>query len=246
MSLFRIGATIRTARKLRRRETRTVRRAKDHQNGYAGRYVAVDPRIGHKIIAHGPKSNRVAAEARRAGVEVPVIIYVPEKDTASLYWMPIRDYPFIAVNPYAEEQSEVVRLGGPRARPYLWLRITNPAARHAMIVSAAMRMNQRFSILFPKQSYGLRLPRKPTRSVRGRSSPCASSISRCTQQSGSEMIKAEPRPVGGPASAPMAGQHSGGVPAEPYPLANLPTAIEMGLNARGRRKATVEVANSDH
>ncbi len=62
-----------------------VRKVKEHRGSYAGQYVALDPSTGNKIIAHGPKSNRVAAEARRAGVEVPMIIYVPEKDTACLY-----------------------------------------------------------------------------------------------------------------------------------------------------------------
>jgi len=52
--------------------------------------------------------------------------------------MPIRDYPFIAVDPYAREPSKVVQLGGPRARPYLWLRIRNPTTRDAMIVPAAV------------------------------------------------------------------------------------------------------------
>ena len=62
-----------------------ARKAKEHQSSYAGQYVALDPATGNKIIAHGPKSNCVAAEARRAGVEVPMIVYVPERDTACLY-----------------------------------------------------------------------------------------------------------------------------------------------------------------
>jgi|GEM_PF-409431 len=52
--------------------------------------------------------------------------------------MPIRDYPFITVDPYTREPSKVVQFGGPRARPYLWLRIRNPATHDAMIVSAAV------------------------------------------------------------------------------------------------------------
>jgi len=62
-----------------------TRRVKERQVDYAGQYVAFDPTAGNRIIAHGRKSNRVAAEARRAGIEVPVIVYVPEKDTTSLY-----------------------------------------------------------------------------------------------------------------------------------------------------------------
>ena len=52
--------------------------------------------------------------------------------------MPIRDYPFITVDPYAEKQSDLVYRAGPHARPYLWLKTANPATGHAMIVSAAV------------------------------------------------------------------------------------------------------------
>jgi predicted aspartyl protease len=52
--------------------------------------------------------------------------------------MPISDYPFITVNPNAVEPSELVYLGGPNARPYLWVRIANPATGQAMIVPAAV------------------------------------------------------------------------------------------------------------
>jgi hypothetical protein len=63
----------------------TARQVKDRHGSYAGQYVALDPASGNKIIAHGPRSNCVAAKARRAGVEVPVIIYVPKRDSAYLY-----------------------------------------------------------------------------------------------------------------------------------------------------------------
>jgi hypothetical protein len=52
--------------------------------------------------------------------------------------MPIPDYPFITVNPEADDSRELVYVGGPNARPYLWVRITNPAAHQAMIVPAAI------------------------------------------------------------------------------------------------------------
>jgi hypothetical protein len=63
----------------------TSLKSNGHKGTYEGQYVALDPATGDKVIAHGPKSNRVAAEARRAGVEVPMIIYVPKRDTACLY-----------------------------------------------------------------------------------------------------------------------------------------------------------------
>lgn len=82
--------------------------------------------------------------------------------------MPIRDYPFITVNPYAESQSEVVYLGGPHARPYLWLRITNPATGHAMIVSAAVDTGAD-AIVIPAtdaETLGHNLEATPSRSIR--------------------------------------------------------------------------------
>jgi predicted aspartyl protease len=50
--------------------------------------------------------------------------------------MPIRDYPFITVNPQSDDPRELVYIGGPNARPYLWLRIANPATDQAIIVPA--------------------------------------------------------------------------------------------------------------
>jgi putative transposase len=50
-------------------------------------------------------------------------------------------------------------------------------------------------------------------------------------------------PVGGPASAPMAGRRSGCVPAEPYPSTGKFRVIEVGPDARDLPKTTVEVGN---
>ncbi len=72
-------------KKLRERGMETARKSNGRKGTYEGQYVALDPATGDKVIAHGSQSNRVAAEARRAGVEVPVIIYVPQRDTAYLY-----------------------------------------------------------------------------------------------------------------------------------------------------------------
>ena len=53
-------------------------------------------------------------------------------------------------------------------------------------------------------------------------------------------------PEGGPASAPMAGQRSGCVPAEPYPLADENKVIEEQRKARGSAKIIVEVGNPNN
>jgi hypothetical protein len=50
-------------------------------------------------------------------------------------------------------------------------------------------------------------------------------------------------PRGGPASAPMVGQRSGCVPAEPYPLADHSRIIERQRKARDSEKIIVEVGN---
>lgn len=50
----------------------------------------------------------------------------------------------------------------------------------------------------------------------------------------------------GPASAPMADQRSGCVPAEPYPLAGPFRVTEARPNARGSQKVTVEVGNPNN
>jgi len=47
----------------------------------------------------------------------------------------------------------------------------------------------------------------------------------------------------GPASAPMAGQRSGCVPAEPYPPAGSLRVVEAGSDARGFQQKVVEVGN---
>jgi len=52
--------------------------------------------------------------------------------------------------------------------------------------------------------------------------------------------------AGGPASASMADQRSGCVPAEPYPLAGSLTVTEARPNARGFSKITVEVGNPNN
>jgi len=53
-------------------------------------------------------------------------------------------------------------------------------------------------------------------------------------------------PGGGPASAPMVGQRSGCVPAEPYPLADGHRVIERQRKARDSEKIVVEVGNPNN
>lgn len=57
---------------------------KKPKQSLAGKYVALDPADASKFIAVGTRSDAVARRARRAGVEVPIIIYVP-KVKSNLY-----------------------------------------------------------------------------------------------------------------------------------------------------------------
>lgn len=52
---------------------------------YAGKYVTFDPATGKKIIASSSNPSTVIKKARRRGVDVPAIVFVPNKDTTCLY-----------------------------------------------------------------------------------------------------------------------------------------------------------------
>lgn len=52
---------------------------------YEGKYVAFDPGAGKKIIASGHDAGAVVARARRLGVKVPAVIFVPRRDEPLIY-----------------------------------------------------------------------------------------------------------------------------------------------------------------
>lgn len=52
---------------------------------YEGKYVAFDPSLGTKIIASGENAGAVVARARKLGVEVPAVIFVPRRDEPLIY-----------------------------------------------------------------------------------------------------------------------------------------------------------------
>jgi hypothetical protein len=47
---------------------------------YEGKYVALDPAVGRKVIASGRNAGAVVARARKLGVQVPAIMFVPRRD----------------------------------------------------------------------------------------------------------------------------------------------------------------------
>lgn len=49
---------------------------------YQGRYVALNPSKGNKIIASGRDPGAVIRKARKKGVSVPAIVFVPREDVA--------------------------------------------------------------------------------------------------------------------------------------------------------------------
>lgn len=52
---------------------------------YEGKYVAFDPCTGPKVIASGKNAGAVVARARKRGVEVPAIVFVPRSDEPSIF-----------------------------------------------------------------------------------------------------------------------------------------------------------------
>jgi hypothetical protein len=52
---------------------------------YGGKYVAFDPAVGQKAIASGRNAGAVVARARKLGVEVPAIMFVPKRDEPMIY-----------------------------------------------------------------------------------------------------------------------------------------------------------------
>jgi hypothetical protein len=52
---------------------------------YEGKYVAFDPAAGKKVIASGRSAGNVVARARKRGVVVPAIFFVPRRDEPLIY-----------------------------------------------------------------------------------------------------------------------------------------------------------------
>jgi len=55
------------------------------EHKYQGRYVAFNPSEGKEIIASGRDPGAVIRKARKKGVSVPAIVFVPKKDVAYIY-----------------------------------------------------------------------------------------------------------------------------------------------------------------
>jgi|GEM_PF-1635383 hypothetical protein len=52
---------------------------------YEGRYVAFDPAAGKKVVASGRNAGAVVARARKLGVKVPAIVFVPKSNESLVY-----------------------------------------------------------------------------------------------------------------------------------------------------------------
>jgi hypothetical protein len=55
------------------------------QAGYEGQYVAFDPAKGRKIIASDCDAGVVIDKARKLGVAVPAVVFVPRRDVTYIY-----------------------------------------------------------------------------------------------------------------------------------------------------------------
>jgi len=52
---------------------------------YQGKYVALDPSKHKGVIASGRNPGAVIEKARKFGVDVPAIVFVPREDVAYIY-----------------------------------------------------------------------------------------------------------------------------------------------------------------
>ena len=52
---------------------------------YSGQYVATKTFIDKEIIAHGDDLVKVTNEAKKQGIETPVVFYVPKENIAQIY-----------------------------------------------------------------------------------------------------------------------------------------------------------------
>lgn len=53
--------------------------------GLEGQYVATPSFSDNTVIAHGPDPAGVIAQSHKQGVDDPVVVYVPEKDSIHIY-----------------------------------------------------------------------------------------------------------------------------------------------------------------
>jgi len=69
------------------KSTRATRatRALVTDSRYEGQYVAFDPAKGRKIIAHDRNAGAVIDKARKLGVAVPAVVFVPRNDITYIY-----------------------------------------------------------------------------------------------------------------------------------------------------------------
>jgi len=52
---------------------------------YEGKYVAFDSSKGRKIIASDRNPGKLIDKARKMGIDVPLIVFVPKGNTAYIY-----------------------------------------------------------------------------------------------------------------------------------------------------------------
>ncbi len=56
-----------------------------HGQEYSGQWVALD---GEELLSHGPDARKVRDEARAKGVQIPLMVHVPdEPDLPSAFWV---------------------------------------------------------------------------------------------------------------------------------------------------------------
>lgn len=52
---------------------------------YSGQYVATKSFLDKDVIAHGSNPSKVLQAAKKLGIKLPVVFYIPENDVVHIY-----------------------------------------------------------------------------------------------------------------------------------------------------------------
>jgi Family of unknown function (DUF5678) len=73
---------------------------------YGGQYVTVKSFASKIVVTHGKNAKDVFARAKKRGIEEPVLIYVPEKKMARLYWCRSETFPSPTASVSADQDQQ--------------------------------------------------------------------------------------------------------------------------------------------
>ena len=62
-----------------------VQQKTDQNRQYEGQFIAYSSPTGDRVIASGSNSGTVIDTARKQGVTIPTVVFVPKRDSSYLY-----------------------------------------------------------------------------------------------------------------------------------------------------------------